>query len=169
MFQSVLRATGRDEKRNKTCSKQDASVQDIDLSPHVPFHFFSTMDHLQKVLDRNPEFSATKVWYGGNSIEWAAMFTAFPQHEVSNALRPEAFPLFPLLVISAAFLLSRCGTLPKSESGVGLTQFIGTRRIPRCSSRRRMLPSQFHLLSLVRTMKWLAIAISMHSNSIRSP
>ncbi len=47
-------------------------------------------------------------------------FTAFPREEVSNALKAQAFPLFPVLSISAAFLLSRSGTSPKSESGVGL-------------------------------------------------
>ncbi len=51
---------------------------------------------------------------------------------------------------SAAFLLSRWGTSPKIDSGVGLTQIISTCRNTRCSSRRRMWLSQFHRLSLAR-------------------
>ncbi len=53
-------------------------------------------------------------------------FTAFSHEEVSNAMRPEAFPLFLSVAILAAFLLSKSGASPKSESRVGLTQFMNT-------------------------------------------
>ncbi len=75
-----------------------------------------------------------------------------PKKRFATLCRPKAFPLFPVLSYCtlASFLLSRFGTSPKSESGVGLTQFISTRRITQCSSRRRMWPSQFDRLCLAR-------------------
>ncbi len=35
-------------------------------------------------------------------------------------MKAKAFPPFPVLFVSASFLLSRFGTSPKSESGVAM-------------------------------------------------
>ncbi len=123
----------------------------------------------KKVLQCAPQFLISE---GGNShnfsfscavcklhLLWTTAFTVFfffslhfPLKRLATLWSLRLFNFSLSFAISAAFLLSRSGTSPKSKSGVGLTQFINTRRITRCSSRRRMWPSQFHRLSLARIM-----------------
>ncbi len=91
--------------------------------------------------------------YGSNHP--IAFLLPFPMKrlQVTTLWRPKVFPLFLVLYYFGCFstMISRSGTPPKSESGVGLMQFMST-RITACSSRRRMWPNQFHLLSLARIM-----------------
>ncbi len=88
----------------------------------------------------------------------------FPMKRSANFEALRLFHFSLSVANSAAFLLSMSGTSPKSESGVGLAQFMSTCRITRCSSRWRMWPTQFHRLSLIHNHLVILFA-EMHSFS----
>ncbi len=79
-------------------------------------------------------------WYRVLFRTFSFFYCIFPMKRSATLEGKKLFQFALPFAISDAFLISRSGTSPKSESGVVLPQFITTWRIIQLSSRRRMWP-----------------------------